>query len=593
MLMKPSAAASTPVGTQRLEHAFYAVGLALMLTVALYFAHVVIVPLALSALFAFILSTPAEWVEKRGLGRVAGVLIVTFGAFALLAGVIAIASAEIHNLSADLPQYEENIHRKTEPIQELMKRFERLKSNFQEATPPALQPDGSNKPTPVVVQSPGESTLAWVPSLAMPLVELLVNGVLVVVLTVFMLMQRESFRDRLIRLAGRSRLSGTTRAVQDAAARVGKYLLLQLLINATLGVVIGIALWLIGVPYAPLWAMLVTILRFVPYVGYWMAGVGAIAMSAAVSPGWTQPLVVVGLFAVLDLVMANVIEPLVFSHGTGVSPVALLIAAVFWAFLWGPVGLLLSTPLTVCLAVLGKHVPALGFLTIILGDEPSLDAAARYYNRMLARDYDEAAVLLDEYRSTHPIDQTYDEVILPALAQVKTDREQQDVNAEEERAVYEGTQTLLEGMGASEPQSPETANDARVRIVGCAVFGQADTLALRMLGDAVEPLGVQMIIARPQEVIHSIEAARATDGKLPKVCLSTLSPGGLSQARAIIGEVRRRFPDAQVLVGRWGQTGDTNQTDKYLRTSGADAIGWTLRETIKQLLGTAPVAKAA
>jgi predicted PurR-regulated permease PerM len=587
--MKHSAVASSPVGSRRLQNAFHAVGLLVLIAVTLYWGKVILVPLALSALFAFILSTPADWIEKKGLPRVPSVLLVTIGAFGILALIVTIAAKKFHDLATDLPRYEQNIHQKMQPIQHLLSRIQRVKSSIRETAPDTTQPVNPDEPSKVVVQPPDESALTWVPSLARPLVEILVNFILVVVLTVFMLIQRETFRDRMIRLAGRSRLSSTTRAVEDAAARVGKYLLLQLGVNAVLGTVVGIGLYFLGVPYAPLFGLLVTVLRFVPYIGYWIAGISAIAMSAAISPGWTHPLLVLGMFALFDLLMANVVEPLVFSHGTGVSAVALLIAAVFWAFLWGPVGLLLSTPLTVCLAVLGRHVPALGFLEILLGDVSSLDPAARYYNRLLARDYDEAAVILDEFSTNHPPAATYDEVILPALAQAKTDREQQDVSADEEHAVYDATRDLLNGLIAhqqchAKPPTPETRNLPPVKVIGCPVFGDADQLALTMLRDAICPAGGELIVSSPNALVEGVGQFEqgAPNGAI--VCLATLSPGGLAQTRALLSDVRRTHPTAKLLVGRWGQTGDTGQTDKYLRASGADNIGWSLRETIDQLV---------
>lgn len=615
--MKP-AAESGSVGFYRLQRAFYALGLAVLITGSLYWGHFILVPLALSALFAFILSNPAQWLEKKGFGRVASVLLVTLGAFGLLGAVVTLATMQIKSLASEIPLYKENINRKAEPVHHLMQRIERLQSNLQEAapTPPptsqatrttTTRPSSDDKPAEVVVKPPGNSSLTWLPSLAGTAAEFLVNGVLVIVLTIFMMMQRETFRDRLIRLAGRSRLSSTTRAVADAATRVGKYLLLQLCVNATLGAVIALALYLIGVPYGPLWGLLVTVLRFVPYVGYWIAGLAAISMSAAVSPGWGQPLLVLGMFLVCDLTLANVIEPLIFSHGTGVSPVALLLAAVFWGFLWGPVGLLLSTPLTVCLAVLGKHVPALEFLATLLGDDPSLDEAAKFYNRLLAHDYDEAAVILDAFATVHSPGETYDKVIVPALAQAKTDREQQDITFEEEQAVYSATHDLLNTFMQDEredvhakAETPEkstvsptadggtvesaVAKMPPVRVIGCAVFGQADELALRMLGDAIQPAGGELIVSHPNDLLADIAKAMTAASKPPVVCLSTLSPGGMSQARALLTQVRRRFPQSRLMVGRWGQAGDTSASDKYLRSSGADDIGWTLQQTIEQLV---------
>jgi predicted PurR-regulated permease PerM len=586
--MPNRAAAGTPLSSQRLANAYYAVGLTVLIAITLYFGRIVLVPLALSALLAFILSVPAEWVEKRGLGRVAGVLIVTLAAFGLIGAVIALAAGELRELAAEMPSHRPVIEAKLKPIENLMHRLEAIQSKLNRAAPASqpttTQPIAGERPVPVVVAPPHESSLAWLPALALPLVESLIHSVLIVVLTIFLLMQRENFRDRLIRLAGRSRLSATTRTLDDAAKRVGQYLLLQLAINASLGLVIGIGLWLAGVPYASLWGLLVMLLRFVPYVGFWIAAAGAILIAAATSPGWTTAIVAGVMFLVADLVMANVIEPLVFSHGTGVSPVALLMAAVFWAFIWGPVGLLLSTPLTVCLAVLGKNVPALGFLAVLLGDEASLEAAARFYNRLLARDYDAAAVLVDEAMRDKKRDEIYDTVLLPALAEAKTDREENDITVEEEAAVYDAAASVLDNLEA-DAEPVKSQSDSPVKVTGCAVFGRADELALRMLGDAIRPAGGELSVVTPDTIDAELQKAiDAAGGKPVVACFSTLSPGGLTQARAILQRVRAKFPNVKLLVGRWGQRGDTSQTEKFLRDSGAAGIGWSLRDTVRQLV---------
>lgn len=588
--MKPPAVAS-PIGAKRLQAAFYSLGLFVLLTLTLYFGHAVFVPLALSALFAFILSTPAEWVEKHWrVGRVASVLLVALLAFGVLAAVGTLAAVQLRGLATDLPKYEANINRKMEPVFGLLARLKTIEKKMEDVAPEEAKPDEKDQPQAVTVEPPGSGGLSWLPTLARPLVEILVNGVLVLVLTVFFLMQRETFRDKLIRLAGRSRLTSTTRALGDAAGRVGKYLLLQLATNAALGVVIGTILYFMGVPFAPLWGLLVTVLRFVPYIGFWMAALSAAGVSAAVSPGWTQPALVLGLFLVVDGVLTNVVEPLIFSHGTGVSAVALLVAAVFWAALWGPVGLLLSTPLTVCLAVLGKHVPALGFLAVLLGDDEALDAAGRYYNRLLARDYDEAAILVEEYSADHPPAALYDEVILPALAQVKTDREQQDVTADEEKGVYDATRDLLDGVeariGEQAPADGVAGRRPPVKVIGCPVWGEADVLGLRMLGHAIRPAGGEVVVTSQENLADEVKKAEA-GGKPVVVCLATLSPGGLVQGSTVLTQVRQKSPKVKLLVGRWGQTGDTAETDKYLRKAGADEVGWSLRETIGQLVPAA------
>ena len=572
---------------RRLQSAFHSIALFVLVTATLFWGHAVFVPLALATLFAFILSNPAEWLEEKGLGRAWSVLLVTLGAFVIVGGVVTVATLQLRNLATQLPTYEKNISAKMTPIYARLDQLEALEKKLEQAKPEEIEGNPEDKPREVMLQPPGTGSLHWLPTLAQPIVEMLVHGVMVIVLTVFMLLQREMFRDKFLRLAGRRRLTGTTRALSDAANRVGKYLLLQLATNACLGVLITIGLYLIGVPYAPLWGMLVTVLRFVPYVGFWIAGLAAAAMSAAAGQGWTAPLLVLGMFLLFDLILANVIEPLLFSHGTGVSAVALLISAVFWAWLWGPVGLLLSTPLTVCLAVFGTHIPGLTFLAVLLGDEQALDQSARFYNRLLARDYDEATILLTEFAKDHSREEVYDQVILPALAQAKTDREQQDITIDEEQSVFDSTGSLVQSLidrATPEDGGAAAANDLPpVKVIGCAVFGEADTLALNMLADAIQPAGGELIVTDPPQLPEAVKN-HATPDKPTVICLATLSPGGLSQASALISRTRRKFPQTKILVGRWGQQGDTTQTNKFLCDAGASNVGWTLHETIEQLV---------
>jgi hypothetical protein len=406
-------------------------------------------------------------------------------------------------------------------------------------------------------------------------VEVLANTLLVLVLTTFFLAQRESLRDRLLGLVGRTRLTGTTRALEDAGKRVGQYLLLQLGTNAGVGLGVAVGLWFMGVPYAPLWGMLTTLLRFLPYVGIWASALGPLVLSVALSPGWGQPMLILGYYVALDLVVSNAVEPLLFSHGTGVSSVALLVAAVFWAWLWGPVGLLLATPLTVCLVVLGKHIPSLKFLGLLLGDESTLDPAARYYYRLLARDYDEVALLLKEYAEGRTADDVYDDVILPALAQTKTDREQRDLSAEEEEAVYEATGEMV-AMISRHPTAP-VPKAPSLRVIGCAVKGRADVLALDMLRDALAPAGAEVAVVTPDRLLDEVEKEGRSRPTVA-VCLTALSPGGLSQSGDLCKRLKERFPGVRITVARWGQGRDTDQTAEYLGASGADVIGWSLKE---------------
>jgi hypothetical protein len=279
------------------------------------------------------------------------------------------------------------------------------------------------------------------------------------------------------------------------------------------------------------------------------------ALAVALFPEWTRALLVLAVFGGLDTLMSTTVEPLVFGHGTGVSSLALLIAAVFWAWLWGPVGLLLAVPLTVCLVVIGEHVPSLGFLRTLLGESPVVDPAARYFHRLLARDYDEAAVLLEEQAAGKPLVLVYDEVILPALAQAKRERDRGELDGGEERDIYRATWDMLDGVLAThraeaEAEAPEPGKPA-VRVVGSPTRGEADRLALRMLRDVLLPAGGEVEIVPAGRLVEEVRARRGK-GKEVVACVAAVSSGGLARTAGSVKQVRARCPEVRVVVGRWG-----------------------------------------
>ena len=260
----------------------------------------------------------------------------------------------------------------------------------------------------VQVQSPAPTPLETLRDVGGPLIAPFATAGLVVVLVIFMLLQREDLRDRVLRLVGGREVARATEAMDDAAKRISRYLLMQLIINVLYGIPVGIGLYFIGVPNPILWGCLATVLRFIPYLGPVIGALFPIALSFAVAPGWTLPLLTVALFVVLELFSNNVLEPWLYGASTGLSPVAVLVAAVFWTMLWGPLGLLMSTPLTVCLVVLGRHVPQLGFFDVLLGDEPALSPEVKFYQRLLARDPEEATELAEEYLEDGSLDKLYE-----------------------------------------------------------------------------------------------------------------------------------------------------------------------------------------
>ena len=350
----------------------------------LYWLQAVLIPMALAVLLTFLLSPVVGTLQRRGLGRIPAVIVTVLLALSVLGGIGWGLTHQLVTLADELPRYSLNIqHRiadlrgagKGGSVEKVQKTVEDVVGEIQKTDKPGVT---RQKPVAVALEPP--SILAHLPTLF----QALASAVVVTVLMIFMLLERRELRDRVILLIGYRRMTATTRALDEAGARISRYLLMQSIINGSFGVAVGLGLFLIGVPYAVIWGSLAAALRFIPYVGAFVAVLLPLALSLAVFPGWLQPALVVGLFLVLELVTSVVMEPWLYGQSAGVSQVALLIAVIFWTWLWGPVGLLLATPLTVCLIVLGKHLPALGFIVVLMGDRPVIEAKARYYQRLLA-----------------------------------------------------------------------------------------------------------------------------------------------------------------------------------------------------------------
>ncbi len=405
---------------------------------ALYLGRPILMPLALAILLSFMLAPVTVRLRRLGLGRVPAVIAVVLLLFIALLGLGTIVGSQAVHLADHLPTYEWNLRSKIRDlriaipsggvVERTSEMLRDLGQELQEATGPAEKDaknptrDEAPKPVLVQVQEPQAPPLQTLRELGGPLVAPIATAGLVVVFVIFMLLQREDLRDRVIRLLGARDVARATEAMDDAGKRISRYLLMQLVINVLYGIPVGVGLFLLGVPNPVLWALLATVLRFVPYVGPVIAALFPIALSFAVAPGWTLPLLTIALFVTLELFSNNVLEPWLYGSSTGLSPVAVLVAAVFWTALWGPVGLLLSTPLTVCVVVLGRHVPQLGFFHVLLGDEPALAPEVKFYQRLLARDPEEASELAEEYLEDEPLEKLYDAVIIPALGLAEQDR---------------------------------------------------------------------------------------------------------------------------------------------------------------------------
>jgi hypothetical protein len=348
---------------------------------------------------------------------------------------------------------------------------------------------------------------------------------------------------------------------------------------------------LIGVPYAVIWGVLAAALRFIPYVGSFVAALLTLALSLAVFPGWLQPALVVGLFLLLDLVVM-VVEPWLYGQSAGVSQVALLIAVIFWTWLWGPVGLLLATPLTVCLIVLGKHLPALGFIVVLMGDRPVIESKARYYQRLLARDQDEAADIVEAYVNAEGRESVYDAMLLPALYYAKQDRDRGLLNEGDAQFVGQATREVLDvlahdapapsGRGTGDLSVSDPGADTRVRIVGCPARDEADVLALEMVQHLLDPARYRIEVSGTgmltSEVVAWVDLHRPAT-----LCIGAVAPGGLSQARHLCKRLRSQCPELKIVVGRWGLHDEMDTDRQHLLAAGADYVETTVLDTQRAL----------
>jgi predicted PurR-regulated permease PerM len=567
-------------------------GIIALVVAGLYWLQGVLIPIALAVLLTFLLSPVVGSLQRRGLGRVPAVLVTVILALSILGGIGWAVTRQLVTLADELPQYSLNIqHRiadlrgasKGGSVEKVQKTVEDVVGEIQKADKAGLT---RQKPVAVVLES--RSILGHLPTL----LQALASALVVTVLMIFMLLERREIRDRLILLIGYRRMTATTKALDEAGTRISRYLLMQSIVNGSFGVAVGLGLFLIGVPYAVIWGSLAAALRFIPYVGAFVAALLPLALSLAVLPGWLQPALVVGLFLVLELVTNVVMEPWLYGQSAGVSQVALLIAVIFWSWLWGPVGLLLATPLTVCLIVLGKHLPALGFIVVLMGDRPVIEAKARYYQRLLARDQDEATDIVEAYVSADGRESVYDTVLLPALYYAKQDRDRGLLSEGDAQFVGQATREILDVLAHDTPALSERDTgdlsvsdpgaDTRVRIVGCPARDEADALALEMVRHLLDPARYRLEVSETgmltAEVVAWVDLHRPA-----LLCIGAVAPGGLSQARHLCKRLRSQCPELKIVVGRWGLHDEKDADRQHLLAAGADHVETTVLDTQRTL----------
>jgi predicted PurR-regulated permease PerM len=631
---------------------------------ALYFGRDVLIPLALATLGTFVLFPMVQQLEKWRLNRATATLVVVLFSLSVFAGIGYVVKWQAESVWKDeIPRAKSNIHEKLGHVWAFFKPFEKATGDIERAVatpPPTSQPTTSRSTGPTGVplahqdipgtelftvpgsqqgqqyeraldQQYGTPTTAPADENAIPVRVVtpespisamweylqgalgpLATASVVVVLVIFMLLGREDLRDRMIRLLGHGQLNLTTQAIDEVAHRITRYLVAQTAVNVCYGLAVSGGLWLIGwvlgrssggFPNVLLWGLLCTLLRFIPYVGIWIAMLLPVTVSFALFPGNTPFLATIGMFVTYEVVVGQFVEPYVYGSSTGMSPLAVLIAAVFWTVLWGPIGLLLSTPMTVCLVVLGKYVPQLEFLSVLLGDEPVLEPPVRIYQRLIALDQEEAAELIQQYLKQRSLEEVYDQILIPVLAMAERDRQHEELDEEREDFVHRGMRELIEELG--EQAAATKAEDASVNGTitqaeparagrpnlpkGCHVTAyclpardEADELVAMMLAQLLTQRGY-CAEAISHEVLSGEMLELIEKNKADVVCISALPPTATSDARYLTKRLRARFPELSLIVGLWTYKTDLDRARRRIARDDSVKIVTTLADAQEQI----------
>jgi predicted PurR-regulated permease PerM len=537
----------------------------------------VLLPVALAFYLAFVLTPPADWLERLGLPRPLSLVSVVGAALLALGVLFAVLMAQAADLAQQMQTYSVQMGQKLVGLRDIgfgvfgnvSGSLAALSENL------GTDPGQPGDPLAVRVVSGSASPVQQVLETLGPVVQPIAVAVVVVVMTIFMLGHREDLRGRLIQLVGTQNLTLATRTMAEAVNRVSHLLLTQAYINASFSSVIALGLYLIGIPYAVLWGVVAGLLRFVPMFGAVIAVVFPTAIAFAVFPGWTEVLLTIGLFLVADAVVANFIEPWVLGKRSGISAIALLISALFWTWLWGPMGLLLATPLTVCAAVLGRHVRELSFLAIALGDDAGLNAEINFYQRTLARATKDAHRLAKRRLAESSLPATFDELVVPALSLMVADQGLKAITADVANRVVQDAAEIVDRLSASDART--TTPEPQLRIVGIPAESSADRLLLKMLQVALGERARS--ITCTSDTDRGGALARVIAEKADVVCVAALPPSGNANARFLCRRIRSELPNAHIVVLLpEPKEKRSREAAARLRGAGANAVVYEIRE---------------
>jgi predicted PurR-regulated permease PerM len=625
-----------PIITELSASALTTMLFTVVIVAALYFGREVLVPIALALLLSFALAPLVRFLQGWHVPRTFAVIFVVLIAFAAIFSLGALMVSQVNQLAGDLPRYQSTLREKIQSLRgaaagtgTLERASEVLQNLSLELDKPTtsrpaigLQTNAApspDRPIPVEVKQPDPGALQTLVTLITPLIHPLATTGIVVIFVIFILMQRQDLRNRLVRLAGSQDLQRTTAALDDAGQRLSRLFLTQLGLNAGYGLVVGAGLWFIGVPSAPLWGMLAMILRFVPYIGAVISAIFPLILAAAVGPDWGMVLWTGALFLILEPVVGQIIEPVLFSHSTGLSPVAVIASATFWTWLWGPVGLILATPLTICLVVLGRHVERLSFLDVMFGDQPALSPAELVYQRMLARDPVEATEQAQKFLRDRPLIAYYDEVLIEGLRLAQADAGRGLLNSERMLHVRDAVAEIIDDLGAHEdavvapPEVPAadggSSADADTPLAQLSKADEQPSSSTRqlpeqwrtpkpvlcipglgLLDETVALMVAQLVerqgIGARAEQADALSMARifSLDTKnVALVCLCYVEDATSAQIRYAIRRLRRKAPNAFILVSLVGAA-DGLDADAVHAFANVGMVKQSLAATVERIL---------
>ncbi|HET7925826.1 MAG TPA: AI-2E family transporter [Rhodanobacteraceae bacterium] len=571
-----------------------------VLCAALYWGQAVLVPLVLAALLTFLLSPLVTRLDRLRVPRVIGVLLVMTFVGGAIGGVGYVVAGQLRSFAAELPMHRQNIRAKIreaieltrggaiEHVQDTIEDISNVVEEGADPPPPARERRRDDDPLRVTVEQspPLLGNAQWL----RPLFGAVGTIGLTLLLAIFMLIKREDLRDRLVSLSGKSSLVVATKALADAGERISRYLVMQVVINGSMGVAVGVGLYFIGVPYAALWGLAAAVLRYIPYVGPWIAALLPITVSLVTTTGWEQLAMVVGLFIVLELLSNNVMEPLLYGHSVGLSELTVIVAAIFWTWLWGPVGLVIATPITACLVVLSTHVPALAAIGRLLGERPALKPHETVYQRLLARDVDEADAIVARCVEERSLDDAL-QVLLDALLTLKRDLQAGRVSAQEGELVISGMRDLLEELDSADRAPPdEAAPEHPVQLMGVPGRDPLDAVVLELARVLLrgEPLTLEVLSTD----LMTGEALAAIEAKAPAaVVVPSLPPAGLAPARQLCMRLHARIPALPLVAARLGDPeSEAGDRVALLETAGcadvADSLA-ALKSTLQRIARSA------